>query len=276
MKTNNAFVSFRKYYCLFRIKLISGMQYRAAALAGIATQFAWGFFSVMMYGAFYRSDPAAFPMGLSQVSAYIWLRQAFLALFNMWRFDSEIFDAIVKGNAAYELVRPADIYGMWYVKNLSSRLADVALRFAPVMVIAAIVPAPYGLCAPENSVAFGWFLITMILGALVGCAMIMIVYALTFFTLQPQGIKMIFAACADLLCGDLIPLPFFPEKIAHALEYTPFAAISNVPFRIYSGNISGNAIYEHAALQLFWLVFLVIAGRLLLRLSLKRAVVQGG
>ena len=38
-----------------------GLQYRAAALAGVATQFAWGFMEIMIFRAFYRADPASFP-----------------------------------------------------------------------------------------------------------------------------------------------------------------------------------------------------------------------
>ena len=33
----------KKYLSLLRMRFIAGLQYRAAALAGIATQFAWGF-----------------------------------------------------------------------------------------------------------------------------------------------------------------------------------------------------------------------------------------
>ena len=39
-----------------------GLQYRAAALAGIVTQFAWGFLEILMFRAFYRADASAFPM----------------------------------------------------------------------------------------------------------------------------------------------------------------------------------------------------------------------
>ena len=50
-----------QYLTLFRIRFIAGLQYRAAALAGIMTQFAWGGMTVLLYRAFYQSDPAAFP-----------------------------------------------------------------------------------------------------------------------------------------------------------------------------------------------------------------------
>ncbi|MBQ4606529.1 MAG: hypothetical protein IJB15_07465, partial [Clostridia bacterium] len=52
----------RKYCTYFRIRFTSGLQYRAAAMAGVATQFAWGFLTVLLYKAFWEADPDAFPM----------------------------------------------------------------------------------------------------------------------------------------------------------------------------------------------------------------------
>ena len=46
-------------------------------MAGVATQFAWGFMEILLFHAFYQTDPAAFPMEFSQLAAYIWLQQAF-------------------------------------------------------------------------------------------------------------------------------------------------------------------------------------------------------
>ena len=44
--------AFRQYTTLFRVRFLAGLQYRAAALAGIATQFAWGGLMVLLYRAF--------------------------------------------------------------------------------------------------------------------------------------------------------------------------------------------------------------------------------
>ena len=62
----------RKYLSFFRIRFTAGFQYRAAALAGIATQFFWGLMEIRMFMAFYRTDPAAFPMGIDAVASYVW------------------------------------------------------------------------------------------------------------------------------------------------------------------------------------------------------------
>ena len=109
----------KKYLSLLRMRFIAGLQYRAAALAGIATQFAWGFMLILMFSAFYRSDASAFPMSLAQTASYIWLQQAFLALLMVWFLDSEIISSITNGNVAYELCRPIDLYAMWFFKNVA-------------------------------------------------------------------------------------------------------------------------------------------------------------
>ena len=51
----------KKYWSFFRMRFLGGLQYRAAALAGCITQFAWGFLEILMFHAFYRADsPGAF------------------------------------------------------------------------------------------------------------------------------------------------------------------------------------------------------------------------
>ena len=62
----------KKYLSFFRIRFIAGLQYRAAAWAGIATQFAWGGMTILMFWAFYQSGENNFPMTFPQLSSYIW------------------------------------------------------------------------------------------------------------------------------------------------------------------------------------------------------------
>ena len=42
-----------------------GLQYRAAALAGMSTQLVWGVMEVLLYRAFWLEHPERFPMGFS-------------------------------------------------------------------------------------------------------------------------------------------------------------------------------------------------------------------
>ena len=266
----------KKYLSFFRIRLSSGLQYRAAAAAGVATQFAWGAMEILMFRAFYEANPASFPMGLGQLSAYIWLQQAFLALFASWVFDNEIFEIITRGNIAYELARPLDLYGMWFTKNIALRASRATLRCAPILVVAAFLPAPYGMSPPQSGEAFGMFLLTMALAALLVNAFCMLVYVTTFYTLNPMGVRIVALSLTEFLTGAIIPLPFLPDGVRRVVELTPFAGMQNLPFRIYSGNIAGAEMARSIALQVFWLAALLLIGAGWMHAALRRVVVQGG
>lgn len=54
----------KKYLSFFRIRFINGLQYRAAAYAGVATQFAWGTLELLAFAAFYPRRPSRIPDGI--------------------------------------------------------------------------------------------------------------------------------------------------------------------------------------------------------------------
>ena len=95
-------------------------------------------------------------------------------------------------------------------------------------------------------------------------------------TISAQGIRIFYASACELLSGQIVPLPFMPEVVQHVLKVLPFAAMQNVPFRIYSGDLSGRAMAEAIFLQIFWLIVLVGAGWRFAKFAEKKLVVQGG
>ena len=266
----------RKYISFFRIRLIAGLQYRAAAWAGIFTQAVWGLMLILMYRAFYKSGSDAFPMEFGALSTYIWLQEALLTLFAAWAFDNDIFDSITSGAVAYELCRPCGMYGMWFVKNMAMRIARVALRCLPIVVVAALLPAPYGLTLPAGFGAGVLFLVSLVLGVLVSVSFVMLVYISAFYTLSSSGVRVLGASMVEFLSGVVIPLPFFPEKLQKALNLLPFASMQNTPFLIYTGHLDPQTALERIGLQLLWLALLLAAGRLLIANAQKKVVVQGG
>ena len=266
----------KKYISCFRIRFINSLQYRAAAYAGVATQFAWGFMNILAFRAFYRENPHSFPMEFSQLASYVWLQQAFLALFMLWYYDNEIFASITGGNVAYELARPMDLYCMWFTKNLAVRLSRAFLRCMPILLVAVLLPEPYGISPPVSMFGFFMFIISIILAFFCLVALSMLVYISAFYTLSPWGVRIMASVLTEFLTGAIIPLPFFPEKIMRIISLTPFASMQNLPFRIYSGNIAGKEMLYGILLQVFWTAVLVLAGRLWISKALNRAVVQGG
>lgn len=266
----------KKYGSFFRLRFKMGLQYRAAAAAGIATQFVWGFMEIKVFYAFEMTDPDAFPMGFNQLASYIWLQQAFLAVFMTWFIETEILDSITDGNICYELSRPIDIYNLWFARSVATRSSRAAMRCFPILITAMFLPEPYRLMLPQDVPSALLFLFSLLLGLMVTVSLCMILYMLSFFTVSSMGLRMIFTMTAELLQGSVIPIPFFPPQLQRVLELLPFASMENVPLRVYSGNIHGAQAVYSVLLQVFWMVFLIALGKIIRRKAMKKTVVQGG
>ena len=266
----------RFYLSYFKLRFITGLEYRAAALAGLATQFFFGLVFVMVYLAFYESGSGNVPMEFSQLVTYLWLNQAFYSLVNMLYKDGEIFDLIKNGNIAYELIRPKKIYFMWFAKIMGQRLAMVTLRCIPVILITLLLPKPFNLGIPASIPNFLLFIGTLLMGTLLMTAIITLYHVITLNTLNEKGIPHIFATIADILSGVVVPIPFFPTFLQVISNYLPFRYVSDLPFRIYSGNIGINEGIFGLLIQFIWLFIIIIIGYAITQKSLKRVVVQGG
>ncbi|MDD4125125.1 MAG: ABC transporter permease [Eubacteriales bacterium] len=265
-----------KYLSFFKIRFTAGLQYRAAAWAGIATQFAWGGMTILMFRAFYQNGENAFPMTFPELSSYIWIQQAFLAMFMAWFFDNDIFNNITSGNIAYELCRPCDLYTMWFTKNMAIRLSRTMLRCLPILLVAAFLPYPYGVTLPPDFLSGVLFLFSIIIGFLVLVAFSMLIYISAFYTLSPIGIRLLATSVIEFFTGAVIPLPFFPESLQPIIYALPFASMQNTPFLIYVGYITGGGAVKNILLQLIWLMVLITAGQFLMKRALKKVIVQGG
>ena len=265
----------KKYLSFFRIRFIAGLQYRAAAWGGISTQFAWGFMRILMFLAFYESGQERFPMTFPQLTSYIWLQQAFLALFGC-SFDNDIFDSITTGSIAYELCRPCDLYYMWFTKDMATRISRALLRCVPILLVAAFLPHPFNIDTPQTPAVFFLFLLSSVLGVLVLNAFTMLIYMTAFYTVASRGVRSLTMSVIEFLGGGIIPLPFFPESLRLLAVALPFASVQNTPFLIYVGHISGSEVALNLAVQGTWLLALLFIGRIMIGKSLRRVVVQGG
>lgn len=265
----------KKYGSFFRLRFVMGLSYRAAAWAGVATQFVWSGMEIAMFRAFYGAEPEHFPMTMDAAVSYVWLQQAFLALFAAWMLEGEVFESIRDGNIVYEMCRPMKLYPMLFVRAMAMRVSRAALRCGPVLLFAILLPGPYGLKAPGQGQT-GLFLAAMALGVLVTVAFGTLIYGITFYTISPEGLRLLVTSAMDFFNGAIIPLPFFPDKMRAIMEVLPFAAMQNVPLRVYSGDLQGEAALRAVALQILWLAVLVGLGQAVMARAERKLAVQGG
>ena len=266
----------RAYLTYFKLMFISSLQYRTAAWAGIATQFFFGFVYIMVYVAFYESGGKNLPMELPQLVTYLWLNQSLLALVNQFSRDQELFKLIKEGGISYELTRPKNLYFMWYFKIIGQRLANVTLRFIPLVLVTSLLPDPFHFGLPASFVHFIFFILSLSLGTLLVTALSVFYPIVTLTTMSEKGIVNIIITIADILSGIVVPIPFFPKFLQIISSFLPFQYISDLPFRLYVGHVNLADGVFGMCIQLIWIIIFILIGNFMMNKNIKRVVVQGG
>ena len=148
----------KTYWAAFLMRAKMEAQYRAAALSGLATQLFFGLILVYLYRALYGAgaDLAA----LASTATYVWIQQAFFRM--VCADDNTLTAAIIKGDMAYQLVRPVDQYNFWFARNLAMKLVGALMRALPLLLPVracqpwradALAPvAPAGACRRDRAV----------------------------------------------------------------------------------------------------------------------------
>jgi ABC-2 type transport system permease protein len=270
----------RPYLAAFRARFQLMLQYRAAALAGFATQLWWGAIRILVFAAFYGVNAAAAPISLADAVTYVWLGQALLAL-QPWSADPEIGLAVRTGGVGYDRLRPLDAYGYWYARSVGWMLAR-ALPRAVLMVLAAGLVLPlvglgdWAWRPPSGVTAALLFVPAFALMTALGAAVLMLANIIVAASLNERGVNAVLTPLVIVFSGSLLPLDFYPDALRPFLHIQPLAGLVDIPFRIYFADLTGAAALRGLALQAGWTLVLIGLGRLAMERMMRRLEMQGG
>lgn len=186
----------------------------------------------------------------------------------IWNFDYHIR----QGTLAINLVRPLDPYLPEVIDNLSAnlfRLPMVLVVFVPCLwITGTLVSLPWSaLPAFTLAVALSWA-VTFNLSYLIAM--------FAFWTERARSLD----AWADMLIaifgGGMFPLALLPGWVQSALVATPFPYIIDFPVRVLAEGVPAGELLRGYAMQVVWIVLIVIVHRLLWREGLKRFAAVGG
>jgi ABC-2 type transport system permease protein len=270
----------RPYLAIFAARFLMMLQYRAAAVAGIVTQFWFGAIMVMALSAFYMGGHGSASITLAEAITYIWLGQAFLGLLP-WNVDPEIVLMMRTGNVAYERLRPVNTYFYWLVRAMAWRTAATLLRSIPLLIVTSVLfeflgLGDWSLRPPQSLEAFAFFALSMVAVVFLSSAITTLLNISVVWTISDQGVNMFTNSLVIILSGMVIPLPLFPDWVHPVLFVQPLAGLVDIPYRIYFANLSGAEALGGIALQIFWTIALIVLGHLLMAHTMRRVQVQGG
>ena len=262
----------RAYLSAFRMRGKLELQYRGAVLGGVICQVFFGLILVAVYRAMYAGKPQSIP--LSHITSYVWLQQAFFRM--LLASDPELLDKIRTGAIAYDLCRPLNLYGFYYVRIMAQKMMGSLLRAVPMLVFAVLLPEGWGLLPPASPAGFAWSLAGLLLGLLCVSALENITMGFTMRTLDSRGMQALLNLLMMIFAGNILPLTLFPDSWQRVITLLPYAQLLDAPIRLYTGETPPSAAPGILLIQMIWILVLTAAGILFWQANQKRIEIQGG
>ncbi|KUL35704.1 ABC transporter permease [Streptomyces sp. NRRL F-4489] len=248
--------------------------YRAATAAGLVTNTVFGFLLASAYTALWQQRPHLGGYGPAQALTFVWAGQALLAAAQVGVGGvAELQERIRSGDIAVDLHRPADLQLWWLAADLGRAALQLIGRGAVPLAVGALA---FPLALPDSPLTWGWFVLSAMLGAVVGFALRYLVALSGFWLLDSSGPAMVSALAGLFFSGMLLPLRVFPGGLADLAQLLPWAALLQVPADVLTGARSGGALLRGLAFQAAWAAALLALGRLVQAAATRKAVVHGG
>lgn len=268
---------FRIYLPFATNELKRNLAYKGAFYLWIFISLFSSFISYFLWMAVYGSSDKAALGGLTQNEMVVYIFMVYVtSSMTMITISDWVSDDVVKGTVAMQLIKPID-----YRLSLVAKAVGVMIyRFLAPGVFVWVGLEVYKVFVLKMEVVplqnFLAYLFSCFLSFLI-CVLFDFCFGMVaFFTTYILGMLMAKEAVMSFLCGQLIPLSFFPDAIQRVFEFLPFSSMVYTPVMIYLGKYEGMELALVLLKQALWVVILYALGSLIWKQVTKRLVVLGG
>jgi ABC-2 type transport system permease protein len=260
------------FWRLVWVSLKQQTTYRAAMLAGLATNLFFGLLRLALLKGLYQDQGVVNNLTLSGSITYIAISQASIAFLFIFG-TTDLMKSVASGDVAADLLKPVRLFTMWMAKDLGRALVNLVTRGIFFMLIFQFFSP---LVWPQKFSQWILFFISILLGWLVSYAWRFLVNLAAFWTPDAIGVGRAAFAVSQLFSGFMLPLQLFPKGVQQVFQLTPFPSIINTPVEIWLGLTRGADIWLALGLQVFWLAALTWLCQVTVRAGVRRLVIQGG
>ncbi len=248
------------------------LTYRTATLAGLTTNVFFGLLRAAVMVALYGQREEVVGISLQAAITYTGLTQGVIAYLSIFGWY-ELMDSVNTGEVGSDLLKPMDYFTFWLAKDVGRASVNFVFRGVTVILIYALI---FDIVLPASLGQWIMLGAVLILSWLISFAWRFLVNLAAFWTPNALGVGRFAFGIAWVLSGFIMPLRFYPDWFVTITHLTPFPSMVNTVVEVYLGLLHGPALWAALGQQVLWLVILVGLGQVILRIGLRRLVIQGG
>jgi ABC-2 type transport system permease protein len=255
-----------------RIGFMNMLAFRLRYYTGVITYFINVAVYYFIWRAVYASDPSFAGFEFPEMVTYVavgWIIRSLY--FN--NIDSHMAQDILEGKISMVMIKPVNV--QW--SYMSRAIGEAAFRLIMLTVpTAAVIGFLFPVVRPASAAHFGAFLVAVGFSVMLVAALNFIVGSFAVSLKSILGLLRAKFWMQELLSGLLVPITLFPSPLREISALLPFQHIGFTPMMIYLGKLTWFEIGRAFALELFWIVFLLLFGAWLWRTLSRRITIYGG
>jgi ABC-2 type transport system permease protein len=248
------------------------LQYRIANYSGFAVNTFFFVVRAYVFMALYENRDVVAGYNVTEAITFTGITQAMIMVVGLFG-TMEIANAVKSGEVAVDLMKPIDYQFVMLFRQFGRSLYYFFFRGLPIFLVMAIF---FSWIPPHSTVALILFIISMIFAVMITFSINFMVGMSAFWLLDARGLSGLVMGPGLLLSGFILPISFFPSGLGAICEWLPYIGQSYIPVAIYLGKYSGVTMFIMLARQFVWVVILMLFGKALMHVALRKLIIQGG
>ena len=260
----------KKYFKIFKISLISYLEYRVNFVLSFLFSLVPFSVSVLLWVAVAKHSEF---IKVKEVVSYYFV---ILIVKNITTTNSIIrfSDDIRLGELNKYLLKPYNYCFYNLMADLPERIVFIVMNFIPLILIYTFLHNYINLDLSLIKVFF--FIIFLILGYLINFFIDFLIGLYSFYFSKVSSLYTSIKVLRNLSAGNIFPLLMLPAKIFLSLQFLPFMYTSYVPTMLLLERTSFDLILKNLFISIIWLITLCVFSTILWKRGMKRYSAYGG
>lgn len=260
------------YFYVYKTQILKSMAYKFDVYGNIIMQTIIMIATAFFWKALFKSADSMGGVTVDTMLTYT-VVSSMVSVLLTTNVEWRITDSIRKGTIAIDMMRPVNIFKVFFAENLGGVTALFFQNLLPIFIIGSLI---IKLPVPNSTKDAMLFLVSLILAFLINWFLAVIFGMWAFKIIEMSALIQVKKHLIRLLSGSIIPLWFFPEGLRSVLECLPFPYIYQMPISIYVGQYTMDSLQKGLLLQVLWVIILWVLKTYLEKRVTKFVMIQGG
>ena len=260
------------YLYVYKVQILKSLAYKFDVYGNIIMQTIIMIATAFFWKALFKNAESMGGVSVDTMLTYTVI-SSMISVVLITNVEWRITESVQTGAIAIDLMRPVNIFGVFFAENLGSVTALFFQNLLPIFIIGSLF---IKLPAPRSASEFMLFLISLVLAFFINWYLSVIFGMFSFKVIEMSALIQVKKHLVRLLSGSMIPLWFFPNWLRSVLEILPFPYIYQLPLSIYVGHYTSESLVRGLLIQILWVMALFIIETRLEKQAIKHVMVQGG